>query len=576
MQHRLLFVVSFLPWEVNAKGFLKDNVHLNANALGNDLQRAMDEVLGCGGRFTTTESFPKIKQAVVPMWQTMPKNTHGRLDWKSLRYVAHRYFMQKSSLLIRGLEPTRLLNTTDPSSAEIINQQVPALVDALLGGRHASLGYTMDDVVSLLAALEQLIFDSESELIQRIYEKQLLQTNREISWRDFSSLLETYTVHWLVGDDLESLEMLLENRSLLDQTVPHWQQLKGFLDGRIEAMDYTRAQKFSAKHGGSIMNRRYSFDDVHEVVGGITQSFQSYWESECVAMKSRLVQMDADADGRVRLSDFYGGGIDGDLWFGESEAYLRDLGVLDETSTIRGKQVIIPNYLQAASNCIVAAPYYLVCCTNECETMLGEIEHAVGAPMSTPDEILRVVKNLSSPSADYDESPKLDSGLQDQLWRVAEPHGGRVPIHGRLFAQWLHYVFPRECPFPHKAGTFAAHTLTPSAFGDEFMATTEEMTKHATATFPTNNVTQTEEIDALWSSEEEFFADYSGHLQSPWERRSVHWMLACIIFVVFLGIAGGMSRGKGISTTLGSTRQTCAWTSGSTLGRVPLQRRCCS
>merc|ERR550537_644654 len=28
-----------------------------------------------------------------------------------------------------------------------------------------------------------------------------------------------------------------------------------------------------------------------------------------------------------------------------------------------------------------------------------------------------------------------------------------IPLHGRLFAQWLHYAFPHECPYPHMSGT---------------------------------------------------------------------------------------------------------------------------
>ena len=28
-----------------------------------------------------------------------------------------------------------------------------------------------------------------------------------------------------------------------------------------------------------------------------------------------------------------------------------------------------------------------------------------------------------------------------------------VRLHSRLFSQWLHYTFPRDCPFPHKIGT---------------------------------------------------------------------------------------------------------------------------
>jgi len=40
-----------------------------------------------------------------------------------------------------------------------------------------------------------------------------------------------------------------------------------------------------------------------------------------------------------------------------------------------------------------------------------------------------------------------------------------VPLHGRLFTQWLHFAFPHECPYPHitqKDG--AGNALTTSYF----------------------------------------------------------------------------------------------------------------
>merc|ERR1719375_47756 len=29
-------------------------------------------------------------------------------------------------------------------------------------------------------------------------------------------------------------------------------------------------------------------------------------------------------------------------------------------------------------------------------------------------------------------------------------------MHGRLLAQWLHFVFPHDCPYPHTSGTVLA------------------------------------------------------------------------------------------------------------------------
>merc|ERR1719148_508225 len=145
-------------------------------------------------------------------------------------------------------------------------------------------------------------------------------------------------------------------------------------------------------------------------------------------MKSSLVSMDSHNTGRVPLAKFYGTGLDTDWRFGESEAYLRELGALDESSSWRGPQVIIPNYLQATSNCIVSTPHYHVCCVNECESLMGEIETAIDAPTALPSTILAVVGGMTSQTTlDDDEPAHLNSALKLQLEKVAKNNGGMVP-----------------------------------------------------------------------------------------------------------------------------------------------------
>merc|ERR1719436_1710683 len=48
---------------------------------------------------------------------------------------------------------------------------------------------------------------------------------------------------------------------------------------------------------------------------------------------------------------------------------------------------------------------------------------------------------------------RLGDTLVDRLHGIAEVHGGKVPLHGRLFAQWMHFAYPRECQLPAKLGT---------------------------------------------------------------------------------------------------------------------------
>lgn len=542
---------------VSGKGFLHDeHSSFTVQMLDRDLQTAMEEVMGCGSRKASPEALERIKMEVRPMWNTMPKNSFGKLEWRSLRYIAHRYFMHKSSMLIRGMEPSLALSEATTGAAEILSKQVPSHVNDMLGGDQSKQGYDLDDGVALLAALDQLVFDSEAHLLEDVYATLKVATTRRLSRKHMRRMLEGYMVHWMLGEDKDSIKILMQNRTLLEDGFPNWQELKGFIDGRIRLMDFQRAKTLPPGVGRSVMDSSFSFDDAHEVVGGITTGFQAYWESECVTMKDQLVQMDKTGTGRVKLSDFYGTGMEKDWRFGESEAYLRELGVLDESSPWLGKQVVIPNYLLAASNCIVSTPHYLICCQNECETLLREVEGAVGQPVGSPDEIIRIVTNTSS---GHNDPPVLDGSLAEQLHKVAQSHGGKVPLHGRLFAQWLHYVYPQECPFPHKIGTHAkAHTLTPEKFGGDYIASQESMAAvvtEATEANPLEPADQDEQWMSQWSVEEELFADYNNHMSAPWAGRRWGSYLGLVGFVglaVFAGITS-LSPQKKVSCSGGSS-----------------------
>jgi len=514
--------------------------------LGEDLITAMDEVLGCGHKKVTQEHLEDIKNDIRPMWLTMP-NTNGRLDWKSLRYITHRYFMQQSSLLIRGLEPSRTLNASEAGHADILMKEVPQHAELLFGAKRTD--YTIDDAAGFLAAVEQLVFDSETHLLEKVYGQFGMEPTRHLSMKQMQRLLEAYMVNWMISEDETAVMTLLRNRTLLANSFPHWTALREFIEGRIRLMDFQDVQTLKPGMGTSLMDRKYTFAHAHRVVGGVTKTFQDFWQSECHTMKDQLLDMDPDGDGRVRLADFYGTGLEKEWRFGESETYLRELGVLDESSPWKGKQVIIPNYLQAASNCIVAAPHYLVCCKNECEEMLGEIETAIGQPSVSVDQLLGVVRNISSPSSSNDNPPVLKGALTEQLQRVAETHGGKVPLHGRLFAQWMHYAFPRECPFPHKIGSFAQHTLTPGAFGGGYIASKDEMQEHATASSDKLDEHKDENWMSQWSEEEELFADYSGKMQAPWERKG-GWTFGLFVIIaaigmVTMGVVSGNTKGGG-------------------------------
>jgi len=525
---------------VLGEGFLRarrqGGVYHQGAAMGltEDFQAAMGAVLGCGSSLEQVNT-SAIEQALMPIWRALPKMGNDHVEWRQLRYVAHRYFMQRSSLLLHGFEPTRPVDTSHPAhlgAADILSKQFPALVDMLMEGKRSAQGFSLQDAIAMVATLEQVILKSEDALLEGVYTARHFPVNGRLLLHEVREVLEEYMIHWLMGAVMDGpvLQMVIQNRSVLEENfLPHWPEIRQLVDGTVKSMAFMWQQHPRPRSAGKAISREFSFQDASAAVGGITKSFASYWETECQAIKASLVRMDTSNTGRVKLSDFYGANLDGEWRFGESEAYLREMGALDESSAWRGKQVIIPNYLQGASNCIVSRPHFLVCCVNECEDILGDVERAVGAPVADPAEVLDVVGNMSS----YDDEPApLDGPLRSQLRQIADSHGGKVPVHGRLFAQWLHYVFPRECPFPHKVGTVSP--ATPNEFGDSFIATTDEVAKHARSA---GNASLEEEAQWMsqWSEEEELIGDYSLHVRSPW-RGQYPLALGSVSFLA-LGLA---------------------------------------
>merc|ERR1719464_1078736 len=193
-----------------------------------------------------------------------------------------------------------------------------------------------------------------------------------------------------------------------------------------------------------------SLDALAGTARELGKRFGAYVNLECQHIKNQLMDLEYMGTGRVRLADYYSGASDESWNFLESADYLRALGALDESNPSQ-PSVIIPNVLVSPSNCVTPSSYYSVCCLNECEGLMSTLEQAIGGPTAKPGQIAEVVAGLPSDTVD---APRLVEATQLQrLEEIAAQHGGSIPLHGRLFAQWMHHMYPRECPFPHLSNT---------------------------------------------------------------------------------------------------------------------------
>merc|ERR1719352_1058043 len=105
---------------------------------------------------------------------------------------------------------------------------------------------------------------------------------------------------------------------------------------------------------------------------------------------------------------------------------------------------------------------------------MSKLETQIASPYGSPQQIASMVSLTHSDTVDAPRN--LTSMMLTRLDAIAAQHGGKVQLHGRLFAQWMHHAFPHECPYPHLSGT--VFQQSPDEFaesGNDVQASNEEM-----------------------------------------------------------------------------------------------------
>merc|ERR1719476_834993 len=159
---------------------------------------------------------------------------------------------------------------------------------------------------------------------------------------------------------------------------------------------------------------------------------------------------------------------------------------------------------------------------------MGSLENAIQAPHATPARIAELISKVS-------EVGEISPKLLDRLEEIASHHGGQVPLHGRLFMQWMHHAFPEECAFPHVSGTTNPVTqdewLVRHEHLDSAMAPESEMEAHVSQQRPDVHAG----LDELpWTAVEELVAvDKPSRQPRSWTSRVLRASMALIGVVSF-------------------------------------------
>jgi len=483
--------------------------------------------------FENSEQLQEIEDMLRPMYAALPKREEGSLDFATVRYALHRYFVHKHGWYVAGLEQRGdSWNSSAPTA--IMKDRTPAYIQSLFAERLHGRGFGLHELAVFAATLSDLIHKEAVDSLASAYKGLGLSLEQPVA-RVWSAIgIKAYLAVYLIGGGI-TIRSLAEFKALekeMPEVYPNW------LDTMLWVQDLRHSHDFVRKSlRNPFAKHMDTFDETVSFMLELGHRYGSYQNLECQALKNKLVDLEYQGTGRVPLSRFYSGGLDGDWQFKESVDYLRNIGALDETDAGR-PSVVIPNYLTSQSNCLTSSSFYSVCCSDQCEPLRRQLESELPAPDALPARIAEVVSAMHSETVIAPRN--LSAALLGRLEEIATVHGGQVPMHGRLFSQWMHHAYPRECPFPHVSGTTSP--MSPdewmAIYGIEKLeASDEEVLKHASIVV--EEVASDEGHEALpWTHTEELVARHlhrSEEASPAWSWSLLRPVMACAALLSFAG-----------------------------------------
>merc|ERR1719330_867830 len=448
-----------------------------------------------------TPRLESIENDLRSTFAALPKSETGRLEAGVVRFALHRYFVQRHGWYVKGLDGAEGVGDLS-TSAWVLKARAPAYIQKLFREELAGGGLGLHELAVFAATLEDLIHVEAAGDLEWIYAALGLPTVGPISLAEADSAIHYFAVAFLTlhGEAFarNKLELWTMEQDL-QEAYPD------YVDTNLWLQDLRRTYEAAQVFKNNPFVERTS--DFEETVGFAVDEFGhrfgSFQNLECHKLKGKLLDIEHQGTGRVLLSTFYSQALAGTWEFSESVEYLRNQGALDETDPNR-PSVVIANYLNSRANCLTGSDFYAVCCMDECEGLMRQLEEQLASPSAAPKRIAEVVSTVHSDTVD---APRNLSGvLLARLDEVARFHGGLVPLHGRLFAQWMHHAYPRECLFPHVSGTMSP--LTPPEFAEKMGAELLDASEDVMKLYASQVNATSEAPEALpWTFDEELVGE---------------------------------------------------------------------
>lgn len=385
-----------------------------------------------------------VETSIHADFSSRPEILGNKVPAEALRPLARTYFVKEHGWIMKGLEPAGMTpegKFQELHEVPILRHGAPALAVWLGHQWKARHHFSLNDASNIIAALEWLTLDHAIKLTDKAYELNDYHKHKPLNLNQLKEVMRSYLLVFRLGYKAQA-----EHNAKLHQ------KLKRLASYDASYKELVQFQEETLKFSIHMLPNRDEIprDEVEKIVLELAAQYGKWQNRECKAMKHDLLGLQGVADGTVPFKPFHDFPTNKQFgyYFGESQEYLRRIGALDENNPGEAPKVLIANYLTGPTNCIATTQYTAVCCINECEAPLGDLERKVREPSAYPSELMRLAQGLRTETVNSQR--QLPENLMEKLQEVAdEPeHKGRVPLRGAGFAQWLHFVLPNECPKP--------------------------------------------------------------------------------------------------------------------------------
>jgi len=274
MAYKCLLCIAFVIFHFAAQTHAQSRSFLRKVSLREievDLQGTLADLF----RGSTDNRLISIEAKTWQTFQALPKNELGRLAPPAVRYIVHSYFAQEHGWLITGLEPHGMqLNASEMHDVSILQDKAPLLVETILEARQADHGLAFNDIVAMIAVLEQLMFDESVTLLQAAYRLNGVSIEDQITEDRLHQVLQSYLILFGQGSkanlhDIKQHKLIVESRRR--------PELEEFESDVVLNFAYANRHRTNP-----FIPRRYSFQIVSEILETLAQQYGKWQRIEVV------------------------------------------------------------------------------------------------------------------------------------------------------------------------------------------------------------------------------------------------------------------------------------------------------